>query len=252
MNRKKGIVAFVDILGYSSLMENSDIGENTEKILNLINSLPKTQKELELKSFNTTGKGVTNRIESIEILIISDSILFTMPYTEEDKNDSYSIDWAIALMYLSSLYKTFMDNGLPLRGAVSCGEFMTVENCFAGKPIILAYKEGQKLNCAGIVLDENALKGILKCVHNIKSQNNLFAVNPLKHTNKLGEVEEDYFVTLFLHHSIEERVRLSNERELTIYLTSAFTAHNKKLNEEGKQKLNNTIDLFSQSFNYNE
>ena len=66
MNRKKGIVAFADILGYSSLMENSDIGENTEKILKLINELPKTQKELQLTSFKATGKEISKRIDSID------------------------------------------------------------------------------------------------------------------------------------------------------------------------------------------
>lgn len=231
-------------------MENSDIGENTEKILSLINSLPKTQKELQLTSVNSTRKEIARIIESIEILVVSDSILFTMPYSKKDENDIYTVDWALALIYLSRLYKSFMDNGLPLRGAISCGEFLTLENCFAGKPIILAYKEEQKLNCSGIILEKNALLGIAKCAYANEKLKEIFALDLLKYKNKSGEVEEDFFVSLFLHHSNDDRVKLSNERELIIYLTSAFTAHNKKLNEGGRDKLDNTIDLYRQSFNY--
>lgn len=251
MNRTNGIIALVDILGYSAFMENNDVGENTLKILELVNSLPKTEKEFQLESFGDDhDKKTLKAIESIQFMVFSDSILFSMPFTDSKDNETKTIDYAIAFICLSSLFKRFMDYGLPIRGAVSCGEFLTLESCFAGKPIIDAYKHGNKLNCAGIVLDVHVLADVVSLVTEDKTRREMLALNILKVKSKKGKTEKYNFVSPFLSYSEEERLKLSDQRELAIYITKSFTAHNKGLTESAKEKLDNTIELYEQVFKY--
>ena len=247
MDRKKGIVAMLDILGYSSLIENNDVGENTAKILDIINSLPKNEVEKRYQKYDR--EKLKEVVSSISYLVFSDTILLTIE-VDEKHNTLKGIYWGVALQTLSNLFKSFLDNGLPLRGAVSYGEYITRDFCFAGKPIINAYRFGNTLNSAGILIDEYALAEIVNCASEDESLKGIFAMNYLTHKTKDGAEDNNYFVSLFLPYSQEDRLRLSNARELIIYLTKSFTAHNKGLSEDGKNKLDNTILLFEQSFKY--
>lgn len=248
MIRKNGLVAFVDILGYSSLMELNDVGEQLSLTLQLISSIPEEAKsminssleeskaKIEGETESEAGNILMESLDKIKFLVISDSILVYMEIEENKHFDS----WAF-MMFMSILSSLFMRNGLPLRGAISYGEFITVNNSFAGKPIINSYKKGNSLNMAGIVFEE-------KC-HNyfkelLKEDEELTCIIPLlelEYYDKKNELQTGVFID---HSSYLDQKLRTNDEDLIIEVTSAFTAHNKQLNAGGKIKLKNTIQHF--------
>ena len=79
----------------------------------------------------------------------------------------------------------------------------------------------------------------------------VFALDKLIGSFKGKQKREAFFVSIFSAYTPSEFNKLSDPKELAIYLTKSFTAHNKSLTESGKEKLDNTILLFENVFERN-
>lgn len=151
-----GAIAFLDILGYQSFLENNSATESAEKVLEMITTLPKsTHAELSKKWIDKKlDQAVINGLQHI---IFSDTIVLLLPYSNNDeKNIQASVSYMVTCA--GFLVTKMFDAGLPMRGAVHEGEFIVKESCFAGRGIVDSYRLCSQLDFAGLVVSETITK----------------------------------------------------------------------------------------------
>ena len=100
LKRKTGIIAFTDILGYSSFMENNDIGEQLEKVLTMLGTLPNSikpdiKKWFEGENASAITEELHAMIDSIQYLVVSDSILTMMEFNEFEDETVSGLQWCM-------------------------------------------------------------------------------------------------------------------------------------------------------------
>ncbi len=162
-----GFVGFFDILGYSQIMLNNNIHKTSQFVsdtlmnipMNLIKRLRDISANLsdqEAKPYPYDAEEWQCMLDKIQWIIFSDSILISMPMSPGlDTLEQTNLYLAFSTVCASLLNQTF-SAGFPLRGGVSIGEFFIEDRCFAGRPIINAYRVAQELEMSGCVLDESA------------------------------------------------------------------------------------------------
>lgn len=158
-----GLVAYLDILGYQSFLENNPnaASETAEKVLDLIAKTPESTKVyvlnalLELQKDKTLMAQVSSALRHI---VFSDTILLSIEYPN-DVSEDWKFQAFLTLISLSSfLFVQMFKGGLPLRGAMVEGEFISKDYCFAGQAIIDAYKITKTLNVSGVVCQRGLLE----------------------------------------------------------------------------------------------
>ena len=107
-NYKNRIIAFVDILGFKNLVEDSslDIYE-FQKILDSLKKFRKLKKEKEDKYY----------IEDVKVTTFSDSLVISYPVEDGDKDVLYSV-----LLDLTRLQQELLEYNVIVRGGVTIGK----------------------------------------------------------------------------------------------------------------------------------
>ena len=139
----KRAVAYFDILGFKSKIENSPIEKLATDYERIISQ---TSKEFSVENGQVTSREVCHRY------IFSDSLFLI---AKEDTIESF-ID---LISYAWRTMQFFIASGFPLRGAITYGEFYANLKCnvFLGKAISNAVVlEGQQ-NWIGAVVDQTAI-----------------------------------------------------------------------------------------------
>lgn len=237
--KNKGIIGFFDILGYSSLLKNNSIVKASEII---INSFETTQQRVASQYTNmfkekATPKFLDKIISDFIWLIFADSILLVLPCDEQEPYKKER--WLTYFVYACLLYTDLFEQGLPIRGGITCGKYFIRNNCFAGKSIAVAHEISEKIELSAIVLERAAeeeikmlnlfieyastKKLIIECIVPLKQQEErMFAVAP-------GNI-------------VFEGTTLSilNVRQLVL---ESFWKHNKGTSEKVMKKVTNT-ELF--------
>ena len=132
MDYKKGYVCFIDILGFSSFVKNS---ENIKKTYDLFEFIKKL-----CFLFNDTKELNT------EITFYSDSIVIT---TSE-------ISWLLPVIYISESY--LQDNlGLLFRGGVCYGDYYHEKGMTFGPGVIKAYELEKQAIYSRIIIDKELM-----------------------------------------------------------------------------------------------
>ena len=163
-----GFVGFFDILGYKSFLE-SGITDVTFKIIEILGGLSKRDSEnnkLHKAVIGHMGDYFTPdhpascdlrwELDRVKTLIVSDSILLWSSY-EEGRDRSKRPGQAASFLVIASILERLMfEEGLPIRGAIAFGDFIVVENVFAGKPIVQAYTLGESLDLAACAIHPTA------------------------------------------------------------------------------------------------
>jgi hypothetical protein len=169
---KKGAVALFDILGYQDLLINNRIGRAVSIIKNnflaLTDDLPqKLRYALDFDAETLNNK----HIENLKWLIFSDSILLTLeipasdlPFSEVLPNRSRArkvlstfftgVQWIVFLNACAVLARQMFKNGLPLRGSIHYGQYYVDEKCFAGEPIVSAYRDAMRQDWSGCIVSK--------------------------------------------------------------------------------------------------
>lgn len=162
-----GFIGFFDILGYSQIMLHNNIHKTSQFVSDTLMNIPKdligrlrdiysdsTSDMLEGRPYDSTEW--QRMLDKIQWIIFSDSILISMPMSPGlDTLSQANLYLAFSKVCATLLNQTFLA-GFPLRGGISIGEFFIEDRCFAGRPIINAYRMAQELEMSGAVLDENA------------------------------------------------------------------------------------------------
>jgi len=146
---KEGIVGFFDILGYQSFLQNNSPEYAAKEVFSTLTHL---DKEIPQRLLDIGQKDLP--LSPMEWLIFSDTILLTSPLKGDEEDMLHTwMDFIMASLVLNSRMFTF---GLPLRGAITIGKYFVQGGCFAGKPIIEAYKLTQEIDLAACIISERA------------------------------------------------------------------------------------------------
>ncbi len=153
VNKKEnGVVTFLDVLGWKGIWKNKE--RSIDILSNLISDIKKEAKRIQTISVNNEEKGVGLKIT---ILSISDTIVFLSSGTVKDIIPMHTelCRWAI---------KEGLERGLPLRGAISCGEYENTKNIIIGPAVDEAASWHESTDWIGVILTPSAkfaLKGEL-------------------------------------------------------------------------------------------
>ncbi|MHA2249734.1 MAG: hypothetical protein ACXAD7_05200 [Candidatus Kariarchaeaceae archaeon] len=167
---ENGLVAFFDILGYSQMLLSNEVELTASLIVDVLAKVPDEvlstmtkEDPSAIKNEHLKSKEFIDKLwdkiihKEISWLLFSDSILVSLPLTEMAPNDFQSMFYngirVTAFLHVCAfLLRKMFDKGLPLRGAVSFGEFFIKDNYFAGKPIIESYQISESIELSGCVL----------------------------------------------------------------------------------------------------
>jgi hypothetical protein len=234
MDKKIGLVAFFDILGYQNFLEKNEPEIAAEKITEFIKKLKAFQGEKYLSFFGEEVKSVGEPIvRNIVYLVISDAILLTLEADKSNLHD-YAYNQFFFLGYCSRLFKELFIYGLPVRGAIEYGEYVLVENLmFAGRPIVRAYQSAMDLDLSACQISDS--------VGDLPSRfKNSVYVNyntPLR----TGEEKEFKLLTPFsLADNEKDQFTLKRITDLKQFIIRSFSAHGKMINKKVQNKTLNT------------
>lgn len=240
-----GLVGFFDILGYQSFLENNSASDSALEVLRIINDVPQQAKKL-VQSAIGTEQYLLEIGNALEHIVFSDTIVFTLPYPEKaDDNWIYSAQGYISFCS-SALASKMFENGLPIRGVLHEGEFITQKHCLAGKAIVEAYQLCGKLNFAGLVLTSNLgdkiIASQLKGSINNDSDFLFSYLAPMK-----DDSEEKLVHINWLKHLDDEHIS-QFEKEAENYVMNSFWAHQKDCSRLVDQKVHNTVKVMRKMF----
>lgn len=239
---EEGIVAFLDILGYSSFLQNNEPEEAAKTVRDhLLNAPENTKKVFEKVYKEPTATAVKKHVDRFRWLIFSDTILLTNSYKPEDSQTAKALRWTVFLMTLAVLYRNLFRNGLPIRGGVFYGKYFVEEHCFAGRSIIGAYELANSLNLAGIALDVRAVKEAVETLEITKHYPKVTAKLLLEYLVPLKNQEPRSMHVLSPIFPLTPPLHLSDIRQ---GVAECFWKHKKDLRPEVVEKMDNTEFLF--------
>lgn len=236
----KGLVGFFDILGYQNFLANNSASESALKVLDIITDIPKKAKE-NTDSVAEKYEEYKEISDALSHLVFSDTIVFTLAYPEtvDEKwiNNAVRYMWICSAALVGEMFK----NGLPIRGVIHEGEFITKDMCLAGKAIVDAYRLCEALNFSGLVFTES-LGGKLAGSYDGSELTNdsqyLFThLAPMKDGSEIKLVHPNW-LSLFDGTEIDEF-----EKDAEDYVLRAFWAHQKDCPKSVDLKIYNTIKV---------
>jgi hypothetical protein len=238
-----GLIAFFDILGYQSFLENNLAAESTERVLQLINDIPpKTKSELSelwLSLFKEKDGVILKEVaDALNLLIFSDTIVLSITYptnvSREWKTEASGFLGAVA----GKLCKNMFIEGLPVRGAIVEGEFIMKDFCLAGKAVVDAYKLCESLDFSGVVFGSSVYKENEKNLHTFDNEGSIFHhLTSLKN----GKEERMFHMNWLVLMNQDEQNFLKADVET--FVLRSFWAHNKDCPRGVDEKIKNTVKL---------
>jgi len=259
-----GFFGMFDILGYRSLIENNDL----DRLIEVFNQFIKDLDQMGV-TLGGQDKSQITALVPTKTLVFSDTIIFYQARAESTPDFAPSF-----LTQVCVLLRLAFERGVPLRGAISFGEFFVHEKAFLGRPIIEAFKAEKIQQWSGVMLTESAERMYLDYRRRRKSSKNItwrglslnpadmgpFSTNivvdtdiPLK--NKCGTQKikgyslrwDDYIKDFAaLHYVGSQEIKDLNASQSTESIGSrvrgSFSAWRKKTDpDDVKRKMENTI-----------
>lgn len=243
-----GIIAFFDILGYQSFLENNSAPESALSTLKIITDLPEqVEKEVVeqwMKNESGRGKVAEEIAKACKHLIFSDTIVLSIEYP-----DNADENWKLtALAYLSifsaRLYLNMFFSGLPMRGVIGEGDFVFVETCLAGRAVVDTYKLCQSMDVAGVIFQDSLLISLSKAVK--ENERDRFFVPHMTSFNRGSD--EKHFVHLNWLGFFDPRNQLEIRADIEMFVLRAFLGHKKDCRLEVDSKIHNTNKLIRRLF----
>lgn len=246
-----GIIGFFDILGHQNFVENNEdvAGEATEKVLNFIVNLEKNIQS-HVRNILKNSKNFKKLVDEIKFLVFSDTILLTTTYARNEGNDRKTDRWILFLVASLKLNRWMFEYGLPLRGVVTTGSFRVKEHCFAGKPIIDAYKLCHDLDLAACVMTDNAYREVMNLVDSSKREKikkllDAFVIEYLI-PRKSGKADKLPTLNSLTLRGLKPKSKKTNVKskdnkiDIRQYVFNSFWKHNKDIPQEALSKVANT------------
>jgi hypothetical protein len=240
---KTGLIGFFDILGYGELIGKNDLRYCASVIEAIVLRAPHHAQHLIARKLSESNSEALKPCFE-QPIIFSDTVVFPFRIIHELEVKpgvlaGVEIQWFTFFILCLSFQRLMFLSGLPVRGAISYGEYYTNNACFAGKPIIDAYKisgQIQLVSCA-ITPDcaELMPKGDLAGV-NVNEGLLLRYSTPVK-----AEAPLDLFLTNWSHPG--GNLFQPFPDDFAAEILKSFTAHNKSISRAVDGKRLNT-ELF--------
>lgn len=153
IDTEKRIVAFIDILGFSNIIEEYD--NNIQS--NILNELHDTlESAVKIAIQNITDQNIETEIrEYIEYRMFSDCICISIPYIE------YGNDFLVqfnSIAMIARIYQfAMMQKGFFVRGGISIGSYYSDKNMIFSGGLVSAYKLEQKAKYPIIIIDKTII-----------------------------------------------------------------------------------------------
>ena len=273
ISRKKisGFFALFDILGFKEILNNNDLEYLENIIANLLDTL-------DSKAVTIGGQDPNQELSlgKTGSIVFSDTIILyedarqmmdgTIPYLGPSIIPKSSI-----------LLRLAFEAGIPLRGAISYGDYLISKNYFLGKPIVEAYLAEQNCNWSGAILCESAVEVMKKqnfrsgffygikvpplnpfdknLIINFPANSILFTEPTSLFKEKFSNQSKDYFA-LRWDDLIKKIYLLKDKPDLTLdsrdmiekRIEEQFYCHNKQPKEKKEiekveTKIRNTVDF---------
>ncbi|MBO0589259.1 hypothetical protein I2484_18360, partial [Sporosarcina sp. E16_8] len=206
------LVAFIDILGFSALVQKSESDTlYAEKLYKALDNVQEAVKQNEIKQSTENS--------ALEMAQFSDSLVVSLPYTNSASFFSF-------VMKLNLIQKTLADEGILIRGGVSAGKLYHKGSISYGPAFIRAYNiENGLADYPRIVIDPQIIN--LKLLpenedledsifqmgfHNFEGNRNpivLKDVDSLYYINYLYGMYEEEEIVLMLHSKVQLLTGLS-------------------------------------------
>lgn len=247
---QSGLVAYLDILGYTNLLKANAPEEVLGRVVKIIDSLPGKVQSYLAKIWSDAGRhSVPSAFPRITSVAFSDSILLTLesgptstdaerPLTQP-ANVQTMIEWVDFLIYVSLLWGELFAVGLPSRGSVARGKFVVRNTAFAGACIVEAYEQAHALDLAAVVLSpsaQSAFSDISAGEAGAQIAANLVvrAQIPIRYGDRRDAVLLEPLIP----------GRISGLQDIREYVASKFPAWKKDLDAGAITKLTNTEMFF--------
>lgn len=253
MNIKTGLIGFFDILGYGKLLENNEPEVIVKKIVPILQNLNEEIPRVMGYAINAVGTNhrknpdnnsnfcsiMKEEADKIKFSIFSDTILLYLPINQF-KNIEDVIKSLTFFQTCDFLQNTMFNDGLPLRGCIDYGEYYIENSCFAGKPLINAYKISNSLELSACVLSKKLKNKIEDDYKELKEKNmDLLDLCFFDYLVPTKDGEKIYSTL-----SILTRWSCTYKNQPKEYVLSSFEDHNKSISISVKKKIENTKEWF--------
>ena len=257
-----GFFGFFDILGYKHLNANNELND-------LIQIFDELILDVDKEAVTMSGLDKDQRFfpqPKVETLVFSDTIILYQ--VEPSKHSMIGVP---QILYKSSLLlRIAFERGIPIRGAISYGEYYIHKRCYLGKPVIEAYEQEKSQKWSGAILCKSAeeqITTLLKDSNNRSINYRGLDINfkselktslecllyryPVPVNNekieKLALCWDDSVIDFLGLNNIEELTREKNKKDICRRVKRKFQCHGKCINEDVEKKIDNTVKFLYKS-----
>ena len=243
MNKKTGLVAFFDILGYQSFLEQNEPELAAGKISEFVEKVKDFPKDTFMKLIVPDEKEkpeanhhITKLLNEITCFIISDAIILALEVDSSQTADS-TFRKRYFIVYCSMLFNELFSYGFPPRGAIEYGDYILLKTqdslLFAGKPIVDAYQSAMNLDLSACQVSNS----LGEPPNAFENHTYLKYKTPLK----TGD-ERELKLLMSFYFDVQENT-YHTISDLTQFVVDSFTAHKKMIDKSVRNKIVNT-ELF--------
>lgn len=237
----KGLIGFFDILGYQNFLENNSATESALEVLGIITGMPMEVKEFMESVTSTTRPEDKDLQAALTHLVFSDTIVFTLSYPENIEDEWINRAQTFMAVCSSVLAAEMFKKGLPIRGVIHEGDFITKDMCLAGKGIVEAYQLCESLNFSGVVYSQHLGNKLPAMRVNSGTTNdgkwNFTYLTPIKGGSEIKLVNANWLNFI----GSEGVSQLQNDIEKCVL--ESFWAHQKDCSNAVDSKVRNTVKV---------
>ncbi len=152
------IVCFMDILGFSELIETYDTDLTSTLLQDIQESFALTKKYL-LDSFHNT-----TQVRQPNYQTFSDNICISIPYYDSELDFLANLN--LLITYVRGFQSAMMTKGFFTRGGISTGSYYSDGNIIFSKGLVNAYRlESSKAIYPRVIIDQNIIKKMFNYNH---------------------------------------------------------------------------------------
>jgi hypothetical protein len=248
---KTGLVGVFDILGYQNIIVNNQIEYVAKLITEVIQQLPTEVITTLNKQMLSSWVDSENPSNLIKHNIISDTIIIYMPDDDSLKKIGEFFSYLTFFLFSNYFLNKCFCKGIPLRGALSYGQYFVSQNTFAGKPLVDCYSLGNKLEFSGCVLTHEFTNYLQNNKPNEESLIKNYAADYL--VSLKNNISEKYPLLNWV--SSTPALRETIPDDIRQFVFDSFKSHNKDILPEVFRKMENTemtIRYFKSLKKYND
>lgn len=215
---QKYIVAFIDILGFSKMIDDYYSGKNPYSLPRLERALSITKKI----SITYTQKYLKQHNISLKFKQFSDCISISIPI-DKKTDDSVIAAFGILMSIVKLYYMILLSDGILLRGGISIGCHKENSNLIFSEALVRAYKiENEKAVNPRILIDKSILSIIKEEINQQPDKIEIF--NEIYGKSIIKDWDDEFFVSPFNFLEVFNAIGIE---EVTLIIKDFFNIINK-------------------------